>query len=435
LGFGYDYDVVNTDAILNKMQVRNGRIYLPHGQYYEVLVLPNGIKINVDVLKKLEQLAAAGATIIGSKPSLSYGLNNSQQNDKQVQAIAGRLWGSCDSVNIKENNYGKGKIVWGKSIRDVLLQKKVLPDVQVNSDAIDFIHRKIKDAEIYFIRNTKKETVTQLISFRVDHLQPELWNAETGEITTIPFYYAAKNEVTLPLTLPVNGSCFIVFRSVAGNKQLDKKNFLSLPSNADVNIWYSKKAAITTTNGEWKLGATHQTVQLPEPVSLNNPWILHFDQQNAGIGRDTMKQLISLNQSTNDAIKYYSGNVIYTTNFTISKDRLKSNQRLILDLGWVKEIAEVIVNGKNTGFCWHEPFQIDITDATKAGENFLQVEVVNTINNRLIGDAKLPEQYRRMKSNITKLPNAWRTPFAEAPLLDAGLIGPVQIRFAQILGN
>jgi alpha-L-rhamnosidase/Glycosyl hydrolases family 2, sugar binding domain len=435
LGFGYDYDVVNTDAILNKMQVRNGRIYLPHGQYYEVLVLPNEIKINVDVLKKLEQMVAAGATIIGPKPSLSYGLNNSQQNDKLVQTIAAKLWGNCDSTNVKENNYGKGKVVWGKSIREVLLQKKVLPDVQLNSDAIDFIHRKTKGEEIYFIRNTKKETTTEMITFRVDHLQPELWNAETGEITTIPFYYAAKNEVTLPLSLTANGSCFIVFRSPAGRPQFDKKNFISLPSNAEVNIWYSKKTAITTTNGEWKLGSIHQTVQLPEPLSLNNPWILHIEQQNTGIGRDTMQQLIPLNQSTNDAIKYYSGNVIYTTNFTITKDHLKSNQRLLLDLGRVKEIAEVIVNGKNTGFCWHAPFQIDITDAVKTGENFLQVEVVNTINNRLIGDAKLPEQYRRMKSNITKLPNAWRTPFAEAPLLDAGLIGPVLIRFAQVLEN
>jgi hypothetical protein len=94
----------------------------------------------------------------------------------------------------------KEKYFGGESIRDVLLQKKVLPDVKVNSDAIDFIHRKTKDAEIYFIRNTKKETVTELITFRVNHLQPELWNAETGEISAIPFYYTANNESTLLLS-------------------------------------------------------------------------------------------------------------------------------------------------------------------------------------------------------------------------------------------
>lgn len=438
LGFGYDYDVVNTDAILNKMQVRNGRIYLPHGQYYEVLVLPNEIKMNVAILKKLEQMVAAGATVIGPKPSGSYGFQNVQQNDKLVQTIAGKLWGRCDSINVKENNYGKGKIVWGKTIKETLLQKKVSPDVQVNSDAIDFIHRKAKDAEIYFIRNTKKETLTEQITFRVNHLKPELWNAETGEVTNIPFYYTGKNEVTLLLSLPGNGSCFIVFRSAAGKVEFNKmsaKDFISPPANTGANVTYSKKAAITTTNGEWKFGSSHQTVQLPEPLLLNKPWVLHFEQEHTGIGRDTMAKLIPLNQSANDAIKYYSGNVIYTTSFTIAEDQLDINRRLLLDLGSVKEIAEVTVNGKNIGVCWHAPFQIDITDAVKAGENFLQVEVVNTINNRLVGDAKLPVQYRRMKSNITKLPNAWNTPFAEAKLLDAGLTGPVQIQFAQVLGK
>jgi hypothetical protein len=239
------------------------------------------------------------------------------------------------------------------------------------------------------------------------------------------------------LSLPGNGSCFIVFRSAAGKQELNKpgvKDFVSSPKNADVNIRYSKKRAITTSNGEWKWRSGQQTVQLPGPILLNNPWVLHFENT-TGIGRDTMVNLIPLNQSTKDAIKYYSGNVLYTTNFTIAKDHVKTDRRLLLDLGRVKEIAEVTVNGKNIGVCWHSPFRVDITDAVKTGENFLQVEVVNTINNRLIGDAKLPEQYRRMKSNITKLPNAWSTPFAEAKLLDAGLIGPVQIQFAQVLAK
>jgi hypothetical protein len=435
LGFGYDYDVVNSDAILNKMQVKNGRIYLPHGQFYEVLVLPDETNINLEVLKKLEQMVVAGAIVIGPKPTLSYGLDNYQQYDKQVQSITEKLWGDCDSIHVKEHSYGKGKIVWGKSIREVLSAKNIIPDFQFSNshsgDTFDYIHRRTEKEEIYFIRNVRREAFNGLVTFRVKDLHPELWNPETGEITNIPFYYAEENQITLPLSLQTNGSCFIVFRS--NNKKTETaKNSISSLKN-ETNIYYSKNETIATTNGEWKWGSIHQTIQLPQPILLTNPWILHFEQQNTGTGRDTMQYLIPLNQSSTDAVKYYSGNVTYITNFVIIKDQMKDNQRLILDLGRVKEIADIILNGKRIGVCWHAPFQIDITEAVRAGENFLQIEVVNTINNRLIGDTKLPEQYRRMKSNITKLPNAWRTPFADAPLLDAGLIGPVQIKFAQVL--
>jgi hypothetical protein len=438
LGYGYDYDVVNTDAILNKMQVRNGRIYLPHGQYYEVLVLPAEIKINVDVIKKLEQMVSAGAIIIGAKPMMSYGLHNSEQNDKLVQTIAGRLWGKCDSINIQENKYGKGKVVWGKQIRQVLIEKNIPPDIQVNNAAFDFIHRKIANAEIYFVRNTKKEPITELVTFRVNEMLPELWNAETGEVTSIPVYSSTKEKVTLLLSLAGNGSTFVVFRSASDKSQPGKmgsNDFIRLPHDTSVHLWYTKNAAFTTTNGDWKWGSTNYNIQLPQPIRLTNPWILHFEHANTGIGRDSLAELIPLNQSEKDPIKYYSGSVSYHTSFTVTADHLKSSHRLLLDLGRIKEIAEVFVNGKNMGVSWHAPFVIDITDALKKDTNFLQVEVVNTINNRLVGDAKLPEQHRRMKSNITKLPNAWMKPFATAPLLDAGLIGPVQIRFAQKLGN
>jgi hypothetical protein len=85
------------------------------------------------------------------------------------------------------------------------------------------------------------------------------------------------------------------------------------------------------------------------------------------------------------------------------------------------------------GTVWHSPFEVDITDGILEGKNTLIIEIVNTINNRLVGDAKLPVQYRRTSGNITKLPNAWMTPFAEAPLLKSGLIGPVHLSMREVL--
>lgn len=140
-----------------------------------------------------------------------------------------------------------------------------------------------------------------------------------------------------------------------------------------------------------------------------------------------------MNESAKDGIRYFSGIVAYHRTFSLTKEQLKKQMRMLLDLGRVKEIAEVWINGKNIGLCWHDPFQIDITDAIETGENRLIIEVVNTPNNGLIGDAKLNAANRNMQSNIAKLPNAWNKPFAEAPLLDAGLIGPVSIRYAAVI--
>ncbi|HZH36403.1 MAG TPA: glycosyl hydrolase, partial [Flavisolibacter sp.] len=176
LGTGYDYDVVNTDVILNRMTVKNNRIYLPQGQFYEVLVLPQDKRINPLVLQKLEQMVAAGATIIGPKPDRSYGLYNHEATDRQVLNIANKLWGKVDSSRVTSHTYGKGSVSWGKTVRDVLLQKGITPDVRFQSDqndTIDYIHRRTTDADIYFIRNKKAEAITGTCTFRVKGRQPE----------------------------------------------------------------------------------------------------------------------------------------------------------------------------------------------------------------------------------------------------------------------
>lgn len=447
LGLGYDYDVVNTDAILNKMKVKNGRIYLPHGQYYEVLVLPDEKNINPAVLKKLEQLIRDGATIVGPKPEYSYGFYQQEANDKLVKDIAHKIWGTGSNRDIRENKYGKGKVAWGKTIREVLKGKRIIPDLQFHSnqstDTIDFIHRSTGREEIYFIRNVKKETLNGIAEFRVKNLVPEIWNAQTGEIIPVPAYTVLTNSIQLPLSFNANGSCIIVFRpgikkNTIGSLATDGKKINDINSN-DPLISYSSKGIITSMNGKWTWTINSHSfskqVSLPSPVSLSGPWELRFEQGKINIPVDTMLTLIPLNKSEKEKIKYFSGTVAYHHVFTLTKDQLQKDRLLILEMGNVKEIAEVFVNGKQMGLSWHAPFQLDITGAVQEGDNYLVIEVVNTINNMLVGDAKQPEPYRRTKTNITKLSNAWRQPFAEAPLLDAGLIGPVQIKFVQTIGQ
>ena len=437
LGSGYDYDVVNTDALLNKMTVKNGRIYLPHGQFYEVLVLPEQQTMNVEVAQKLQQMVQAGATIIGAKPTGSNSLNNAVKNDTTVKSVTNLMWGNNE--NAGENKYGKGKVIWKKNIRDVLLAKGVGPDLSYRtankSDSLDFIHRVDGGRHIYFIRNIKADAVNAFVSFRVNGLKPEIWDAETGAITPIPLIKKVKGGIEVPLSFDKFGSMFIVFSSPDAKRSASTLDEQFLTGN---NRLINTNGGLALTGSDNELGKKtinlfSENVSLPPSIALNGPWELRFEQNGYAPARDTFRVLIPLNLSSKDGIKYFSGSVSYHHVFTLTSEQLKKEMRLLLKLGMVREIAEVYLNGKRLGVAWHAPFQLDITDALQPGENKLIVEVVNTINNGLIGDARLSPNNRKMKSNITKLPNAWNMPFAEAPLLNAGLLGPVSIQYAQPL--
>ncbi|TAG29836.1 MAG: hypothetical protein EAZ35_09435 [Sphingobacteriia bacterium] len=407
LGFGYDYDVVNTDAILHKMQVRNGRIYLPHGQYYQILVLPNSVNINAAVLKKLMQMVKMGATIVGPKPNHSYGLYQHPAKDKAVQKMADLLWGDWDGIATLEHKYGKGKIVYGKTLKNILFEKKVFPDVQTNIDSLDFIHRKTNQSDIYFIRNCKSQSALGTISFRIHQADPAIWIPETGKIIPVQHYQKSGDRITIPVSMNGYGSFFVVFT----------KSITAKPAY-NQNLVYSVHGALDAS-----------TIQTTGAFKLNNPWMLTVQQWLPSPIRDTLQELVSMHLSKNATIQSYSGKSIYQTKFTLGSHQLKANTILLLDLGVVKEIAEVFVNGKNMGIVWHAPYQIDISSSAIEGENILKIEIVSTINNRLVGDAQQPEKSRTIKTNITKLPNAWTTAFASAPLQPAGLLGPVQLQF------
>jgi hypothetical protein len=121
-------------------------------------------------------------------------------------------------------------------------------------------------------------------------------------------------------------------------------------------------------------------------------------------------------------IKFYSGTAIYTKMFDLPNSKLKTqNSKLFLDLGNVRELAEVRVNGKSCGVTWSPPFRVDITDAVKPAGNTLEIEVVNFWPNRIIGDAALPREQRLTRTNVRKLTNDTR-------LIESGLLGPVTLR-------
>jgi len=219
LGYGYDYDVANPEVLLTRMSVKDGRLVLPDGMGYELLILPEREDVDLAVLQKVEQLVQAGATVVGPKPTRSNGLGDYRRRDAEVRKIAERLWGPCDGTTHKENPCGEGRIVWGTSLRDLLQARGPGPDFGFTSDDqecdVDYIHRRTADADIYFVANKREQWQDVTCSFRVSDKVPQLWVPDTGEVTACPSYERAKGVTRIPLRLSPFGSVFVVFERVA----------------------------------------------------------------------------------------------------------------------------------------------------------------------------------------------------------------------------
>ena len=403
---GYDYDYTNTDIILDSLDVENGEMVLPHGQRFKILVLPEREHMNLEVLKKLDLLIKKGATVIGPKPKRTAGLHDYEENDKALSQIADQIWGELDGKQITERIYGKGKIIWGKSVKEVLLQENILPDVIADADkgkekhALQFIHRQSNTEDIYFLRNRSKSPFTSEVSFKQHGKNVEVWDPLTGKKYKVAAFKDNGTSTTFQLDLPLEGSCFVVFTPVDRN---------TLPL-------YKKSFTVKS-------------------IALETPWQASFDTNWGGPANATFDNLINWIDAENDSIKYYSGLATYNNTFEINADEIEKFESILLDLGRVEVIARVELNGQTVGELWSNPFVCDITPFVKAGENKLEITVANLWPNRMIGDGKLPKEQRFTKSSITRLPNAWSHPIKDLPneqysgLKDSGLLGPVRIHF------
>ena len=220
LGTGYDYDVINSDVIENRMEFKDGRLTLPHGVSYEVIVLPERTDIPLPVLTKLETLVRDGATLLGPKPARDTSLADYPRCDEQVKTIAERIWGPGNDGETSGRSYGKGRVIADrKRVREILQQRGIGPDFAYSSPGkpadLDYIHRRTPDADIYFVSNTQMEDAEADCIFRVPPRLPQLWHPDTGEIEPCTGYARVPGGMKLKLRLPPAGSVFVVFSGTA----------------------------------------------------------------------------------------------------------------------------------------------------------------------------------------------------------------------------
>ncbi len=397
LDAGFEYDVVNSDVILNRMSVKNGRINLPDGMTYRLLMLKDQRSYPLEVLLKLEELVAGGATILGPKPEDIPGMQEYEKKTARFHEVADKMWGNINGTTIKSNNFGKGKVIWGYTPNELLELESVYPDftcmTHEDAEKLDFIHRRTGESDIYFVRNKTMDPINAECIFRVKNSTPQFWDPGDGIIKDQIVYRTDNRRTTVKADLPPGGAIFVVF-------------------NDKAEVGHQTKYSIK---------------DLAEPLTLQGDWTVKFDPKWGAPAEIKLPELISWTDHVSDGVKYYSGTGTYLKTINVSADWLDPGHFVNIDLGDVREVAEVYVNGKSAGVLWKPPFRADITLLLKAGKNELKIEVVNLWINRLTGDMNLPDGQKFTRTNIRSdgaTPKVKAEPWHVEP---SGLLGPVRL--------
>lgn len=379
---GYSYDYVDPHTIIHNLSVDSeGRIVTPGGMRYRMLHLGGqGRWMTLAMLQAVRRLIAAGATVAGAKPALTPTLADDQV---AFAALAAEVFGDGSGVR----RIGKGTLFAGQGIEDVLAALKLERDFDTGRDseaALGYVHRDLGDGDLYFVSNQGLAEASVEASFRVTGRVPELWHAATGKVEPVS-YRIAGGRTYVPLRLAPADAVFVVFLRPA-----------------------TKPSAVVPAPVETPL------------AELAGPWRVSFPKSWGAPAAITLPQLASWSEHQSPGVRYFSGTGVYTKTFTVPAAWLKGDARLMLDLGDVKNMASVSINGRDLGTVWHPPYKLDITSALRAGANTLKIGVTNAWANRMIGDEQ-PGTTRRYTVS------SYRPYMQSSPLQPSGLIGPVTI--------
>jgi hypothetical protein len=213
---GYNFDGCPPEVLLNRMSVKGGRLVLPDGMSYRVLVLPACDTMTPQLLSRIRDLVVDGATVIGSRPLKSPSLEGYPQCDAELCALADEMWGDADGVKVKEHRLGRGRVLCGVSPDDLLASMGVAYDFEAapmnSQQRLRYIHKRLGDAEVYFVASRLNRSEDAVCLFRVKDKHPELWHPDTGKVEPVAVYETVNGCTRLPLHLDPCGSVFVVFR-------------------------------------------------------------------------------------------------------------------------------------------------------------------------------------------------------------------------------
>jgi hypothetical protein len=429
---GYSFDDCSPAFLVRNASVNNGMVTFPGGGSYRILVLPQIETMTPELVEKIEELLESGATVAGNPPKKSPSLTGYPECDSVVRSVAARIWGAGgipSGLTIKR--YGSGRLICGQKLMEnisvysavkdslnlypdynvitsFLAENGLRPDFSASGD-IRYTHRKLDDRDIYFISNRSGSQVYDTCHFRNGRSDVQVWDPVTAEITSAACFQGYDGTYEMPVRLDPYQSYFVVFYKDARFRQEEniRKDDLGIKQHF---------------------------------LTLGGPWDVSFDTAWGGPANIVFRELTDWSKRPEKGIRYYSGSAVYTKSFDLPDNKPSpENCRYFLDLGTLKNMGRVKLNGKDAGVVWTSPWQVDVTGILKEKGNRLEITVANLWINRLIGDENFPwdgikdGKWPGWLTDGTKRPTG-RYSFTthrfyrkDDPLVESGLIGPVSI--------
>lgn len=374
---GYSFDYINAE-VLKQAEVKGNKLCLASGMEYRVLVLPKQKTMRPEILKKIAALVEEGLTIVGPAPETSPSMQYYPHADNEVRQLATEMWST--------GHYGKGRVYKdGTELTQILKELGIVPDCCAAQSFLSYIHRQEDgDKDIYFVSNQSNEPQSCDATFRVTGRVPELWDPVTGEQRVLPQYREENGQTIVPMHFEASQSYFVLFRTGTKPNTKEAENF-------------PKEETLKELDGSWTVTFQKELRGPEEP--------------------QTFPTLTDWSKHEDPSIRFYSGLATYTQNFDMEQI---PKGRVYMDLGEVMVMARVYINNVYAGGTWTPPYRVNVTDLLKKGSNTIRVEVANNWQNRLIGDAQLPEEKRATYATV----NPWT---ADSPLQTSGLLGPVRV--------
>ena len=355
---GYAYDFCSPHALLHCISASDGKAVTESGMSYRVLALGGQNRtVSIEILRKIRELVSGGVFLIGPEPVRMAGRGDDPQ---EFDRLVTDIWHSGRSN------------VWTGTVAEGLARSGLVPDFRSSVKDVRFVHRADGDRQIYWVRNFSGQEVDTDIVLRDARGPLAVLDPVTGK----QVFGKLRNG---RLHLGAEEALFIV----------------SDPSAGPV--------------------VEPRPLQPSGEVVLNGLWMVSFEGMDAPAGTRKWKELISFTDSEEASVKYFSGTATYVTSFKLPRKNIPAG--LSIDLGEVGQMADVYVNGEHVAFLWKAPYKAEFTGKLRPGRNFLEVKVINTWVNRLIGDAQPGVEGH----TFTVVPFYQ----ADSPLPPSGLIGPV----------
>lgn len=472
---GYNYDFANPTVIRSGIKVENRTLVAPSGARYRVLWLDRNCEVmSLDILKKIKEFADAGVIICGKEPKSCAGL---KADDRAFASIVDDIWHSR-----RKNVFAKGledclrRSGIQPDFRATVTSPVAEPVVRHSSPTIKatggsaghfdklsdqenaveapanapdsygdfkYVHRTLPDStQIYWVRNFSGKDSNVELSFRDGGKFAAIFNPENGDVTDADVKFGnGRSTVSLPLLSAdarfvvlsnrpqIKVTIDTVFVNTTDTTMIctsDSTEVHPVDSLVSAGHFDTSASSAQRKLSDQGISLRDQQNSVAEPVeattiqTVTSTWQVHFDQKNGGTADEEFPELVSWTRKENPIVKYFSGTAIYKTTVTIDSTQLATSARIFIDLGVVKNIADLSINGTPAGVLWKAPFRTaDIKPLLKEGDNLLEIKITNVWRNRMIGDVQPGE-----KHPVTAIRRFYKS---TDKLLPSGLLGPVRI--------